>query len=329
VKASSFEAQDERTAFECKINPVNDTLANAELLLQLSAGHDRLRRWLDHLSPDLVEVRGLFGDWSVKDILSHLIGHEQRLVSLLDGVRQSGSFEPLNLQEGEDLNTEDLRKYQDQPYAAVRAVWEASFQEVVQAVKGLPENRRQPDALLNMIRTYTVDHYEEHLGQILAFILKERYTLQSVTDADWQSILEIADASAPWKKLENLAWLAQRRSFPADQYPRRHYLAIDSNGFPVAYGAVEGSDNDWYRLFLVMKPEWFDAGPADLLYDRLTMDLRESGAAGIWARESALDSTLLACLNERGFIEYRRFSDDHGIEIVALRRPLPDTCFIS
>ncbi|MGE5223757.1 MAG: maleylpyruvate isomerase N-terminal domain-containing protein [Omnitrophica WOR_2 bacterium] len=309
-------------------------MAKAELLLQLSAGHDRLRRWLDHLSPDQVEARGLVGDWSVKDILSHLTGHEQRLVILLNQVRQSGLSGPIHLQESEDLNAEDIRKFQDQSYAAVSAGWEASFQQVVQAVKTLPENRiqldqTQPDALINTIRTYTVDHYEEHLGQILSLILKERYTLQSVTDADWQAILEIADASAPRKKLENPAWLAQRKSFPADRYPRQQYQVIDSTGHPVAYGAVEGSENDWYRLFLVMKPELFDAGPADLLYDRLTMDLREAGAAGIWARESALDSALLAWLNERGFSEYRRYSNENGVEFIALRRPLPNTCFIS
>lgn len=311
---------------------MGEMISRQELLLQLSAGHDRLSGWLERIAPDQAEKRGLPGEWSVKNILSHLIGHEQRLSGMLVQGLQSGSFTSFTIQEGDALNAEDVLKYEDQPYAAVRTAWENSYQQVVQAIKALPEtifqlDPTQPNPLFEAIRSRTIDHYEEHLGQILRFILKERYTLQPVTDADWHLILEIADASAPWKKPENLAWLAKRKSFPADRYPRRHYMVIDAYGHPVAYGAVEGSENDWYRLFLVMEANLLEAGPADLLYDRLIMDLRESGAAGVWARETLLDSALLTYLNERGFTEYRRNSDEDGREIIALRRPLPNTCF--
>ncbi len=313
---------------------MGETISKQEFLLQLQFRHDRLAGWLQQLPPDQAESRGAPGEWSARDIVAHLIGNDQRLISRLSQGLQPEAFAPLTPKEADAFNSEDIRKYQDQPYAAVRTGWDASFQQVVQAVKALPDSmffldETQRNPILQAVRSSTSDHYDEHLGQILGILLKERYTLQAVTDADWQIILEIADASAPWKKLENPAWLAQRQSFPVDRYPRRHYLAIESHGRPIAYGAAEGSENDWYRLILVMEPDLLEAGPADLLYDRLTLDLREAGAAGIWARETTRDSALLSFLIERGFTEYRRNSDESGREMVALRRSLPDTCFAS
>lgn len=114
-------------------------------------------------------------------------------------------------------------------------------------------------------------------------IFSDLYSLRPVLETDWPAILELAAESDPHRSRENMEWLSHLQQFPKDRYPRRHYLVSSSEGELFAYGSIEDSENGWFRFFLVMDPFNLINGPADLLYNRLMMDLREPGAQGAWA----------------------------------------------
>src|SRR5712692_8556619 len=92
----------------------------------------------------------------------------------------------------------------------------------------------------------------------------------------------------------NQEWLRNRKAFDRTGRVRRHYV-VEETTTPsvVGYGGVEElATPDTYRIFLVMSPDLLASDVGDLLYDRLTRDLREMNASAAVAQEKACDLAL-------------------------------------
>jgi hypothetical protein len=57
---------------------VDQHVTRAELLARLDRERAALAAELDQFTPDQQVKPGVVGDWSIKDLLAHLIAHEQR-----------------------------------------------------------------------------------------------------------------------------------------------------------------------------------------------------------------------------------------------------------
>ncbi len=297
-----------------------------ELLRQISSAHDRLFSWLSRVAPEQGD-RPWEDGWSPRNILAHIIAHEQVLLEFLisDQGRKPQSNTAIKVKE---LEQRVQQEYEQHPYMATLTDWEGSYHRVVQSIENLPPaawiNNKDLNAL---IATSTYGHYDEHLAQVRTHLLGSQFSLRPATENDWAVILQVANQSMPGQPPENLLWLEGRKNFPAGRFTRRHYLVSDLGGKELAYGTVEGSENGWYHLFIIVDPSLFPKGPADLLYDRLMSDLRELGAQGAWCRVETGSGELLNYLLSCGFVEYRRSPSESRAEVIALRRALPDTCF--
>jgi hypothetical protein len=149
--------------------------------------------------------------------------------------------------------------------------------------------------------------------------------LRVPTTGDWPTIHALANEALPDARDGNAAWLEARRAFDERRSARRHHLAVDGSGLPLAYGAVEGGEEPGrFRFFLVMDPARLQTDVARVLYDRLLADLGELGASTVWMREEAHDS-LVDFAKRNGFAETQRFvargpaaGASAGCEIVVL-----------
>src|SRR4051812_4407050 len=81
--------------------------------------------------------------------------------------------------------------------------------------------------------------------------------LRPLQEQDWPSVLQAADASAPWQTSGNREWLENRKHFDAGRFERRHYVAEKANdGEIVAYGSIEGGPGPGrFRVFVVMEAQ--------------------------------------------------------------------------
>jgi len=127
--------------------------------------------------------------------------------------------------------------------------------------------------------------------------------------ADWDALLDLANAAVPFAPQENAQWLAYRRAFDESRQFRRHFLALDGDR-PVGYGCLEqqGDDPARLRIFVVCSPTDLQGEVGRLLYDRLLLAARSLGATRLWAREFQEDEPIRAFFTGRGFVETQRLT---------------------
>jgi hypothetical protein len=132
----------------------------------------------------------------------------------------------------------------------------------------------------------------------------------------------VANEALPQAPDGNAEWLAARMDLPA-AIERRHYVATDAGGAPVAYGAIErdSPEKRRWRLFIVAREDDLRGDAGRDLWDRLWGELRIAGAERVWMREQADDAALIRFARDHGFAETARFDVD-GLAIVTMERAL-------
>jgi hypothetical protein len=122
-------------------------------------------------------------------------------------------------------------------------------------------------------------------------------------DTDLPALLQLADTAVPFDHPGNLRWFQARQAFDDRIALRRHYVVEAASGSIVGYGAIEQQDADprCFRIYLV--PERFGAGIEDLLFARLRQDLHDLDAQVVWMREYSTDASLIAFVQQYGFVE--------------------------
>jgi uncharacterized protein (TIGR03083 family) len=153
---------------------VDPQVSKAELLDRLQRDHTRLEAVLDRLTPAQLTAPGAIGAWSIKDLLAHLIAHEQRA---LEEVRSALRDERLEIDHAANdaFNAGAVTAYRALSLAAVREAWEASYRQVVETVATLPDAAFDPsgpvvaalaDSIDGALANNTYAHYAEHRRQI-------------------------------------------------------------------------------------------------------------------------------------------------------------------
>ncbi|MBM4424741.1 MAG: ClbS/DfsB family four-helix bundle protein [Chloroflexi bacterium] len=150
----------------------------SELLSSLEASRKNLLAALDGLSDDELTRPGAAGDWSVKDLLSHLTAWEAEMVAMLAReVRQGKKPKHADITGAkiQELNSQWHAEYKDRPLQRVRADFSDVRKQILRQVSALSDNdfadpNRYPwlkgRSFADWIRTYTSEHEAEHAEQI-------------------------------------------------------------------------------------------------------------------------------------------------------------------
>lgn len=143
-----------------------------ELIEVIQLERRKLDQTLDTLSEEQMQATGACGDWSVKDILSHLVDWEQRCLRWyragLNGEVQKTPDEDYNWRELPALNQAIYETYRDWPLDKVQQAYQDSFTETMTQFDAITEEELfTPRAYEwtgnNLLRDYlnsaTASHY--------------------------------------------------------------------------------------------------------------------------------------------------------------------------
>ena len=147
-------------------------ITKQENLQQLRESRARLDEALARLTPEQLLQPGVVGEWSVKDIMAHVISWEQHLLSdygkLFSGeeVREFESNDEINA-----INAATYARYRDIPLPEIRAEFERSYQQVVAWLEAATDEQLSTPYLYKMtvgefVKVDTWGHYAEHIEQI-------------------------------------------------------------------------------------------------------------------------------------------------------------------
>ncbi len=145
-------------------------ISKQEILSNLCAGRAELEAALAGLSPEqMLRPATCGGEWSVKDLLGHIVAWEQHL--LADYARLfSGQpvYEMANQAAVDQINAAIFARYRDVPLAEVQAEFARSYRQVLEWVESASEEQLACPYLYGMtagefIRIDTYEHYAEHL----------------------------------------------------------------------------------------------------------------------------------------------------------------------
>jgi hypothetical protein len=128
-------------------------------------------------------------------------------------------------------------------------------------------------------------------------------SIRPCVDTDLPSLLRLADIAVPFDYPGNQRWFQARQAFDDRTALRRHYVVEAASSGIVGYGAIEQQDADPRRFRIYLVPERFGAGIEDLLFARLRQDLHDLDAQVVWMREYSTDASLIAFVQQYGFVE--------------------------
>lgn len=118
----------------------------SDLLHWLQTENRQWEAFLDQIGPERMEQPGVAGNWSIKDIIAHLVDWQPRLISRLQAA-QRGEPEPpppwpAHLQTDDEINA---WIYEANRGRSVREVLDTSrhvFQQLLAAIEALPDDVR-------------------------------------------------------------------------------------------------------------------------------------------------------------------------------------------
>jgi len=118
----------------------------AELLSSLQEENRLWRELLDQIGPEKMDVPGVNGDWSMKDMVGHLTGWNHWLVARLQAALQ-GEPEPpppwpAHLQGEDEINAWIYDSYRRRSVGEVLDETDRLFQQLVAHIEGLPDDVR-------------------------------------------------------------------------------------------------------------------------------------------------------------------------------------------
>jgi hypothetical protein len=150
-------------------------MSKQELLAELESEFKNLQKAVEGLTDEQM-LRTWYGDWSLRDILGHIIGWHHEMDDVLERISRGERPVP----EGVDYNQPDSwnAKFADTwNQASPAAVLEelvASKDLFVKAAQLVPEERFEEGKSAQRIVTTTgTNHYREHAPEILEWRKKE------------------------------------------------------------------------------------------------------------------------------------------------------------
>jgi hypothetical protein len=131
-------------------------------------------------------MKGVSGNWSIKDILAHVLAYEQYIVDRLEEIRHGETYTPCRTQaaldafreefgypdfgspllDGDAPNAWIVDKYKNIPLDEIVANEIQAFTAILGALEHIPEETLNRHDLFERVANHTYKHYREHSADI-------------------------------------------------------------------------------------------------------------------------------------------------------------------
>ncbi|HKZ71248.1 MAG TPA: ClbS/DfsB family four-helix bundle protein [Anaerolineales bacterium] len=150
----------------------------SELISTLEASRKTLLVTIDGLSDEEMTTPGVMGDWSVKDLLSHITAWEAELVTMLAQARQGKKppFADVSPSQTDALNAQWRNETKDRPLERVLADFHGVRKQTVKQVESFSDEELNDPKLYKWLKdsplwkwiaNETFEHEAEHAEQII------------------------------------------------------------------------------------------------------------------------------------------------------------------
>jgi hypothetical protein len=156
-----------------------DYLTKDTLLEAIRFERRRLEQKFAPLSPKEMIWPGSMDDWSVKDILAHIVDWEQRLIAWYQAGRRGEVPETpapgMTWRDLPALNQEGFERHRDEPIELVMDRFQRSYQQILELVEAMSEEEiytaglyewTGKESLYDYIAANTFKHYNWARSQI-------------------------------------------------------------------------------------------------------------------------------------------------------------------
>ena len=118
-------------------------MKKSELLNELQEEYQQWKALLDQIGPARMDLPGVTGHWSIKDIVAHLTGWRRRTVARLQaaqrGEPEPPPYWPAHLQTDDEINAWIYEANYERSVGEVLDESHEVFQQLLTAVEGLPD----------------------------------------------------------------------------------------------------------------------------------------------------------------------------------------------
>lgn len=118
-------------------------MKKSELLNELQEEYQKWKALLDQIGPARMDLPGVTGHWSIKDIVAHLTGWRRRTVARLQAVQRDQPEPPppwpAQLQTDDEINEWIYQSRRDHSVQRVLDESHQVFQQLLAILEGLPE----------------------------------------------------------------------------------------------------------------------------------------------------------------------------------------------
>lgn len=153
-----------------------ERMDRSTLLLRMQEAHAELVAALEAVDGARLTEPGVTGDWSVRDLLTHVAFWEQRAVARL-GLSAAEQPGPIDESEMHRLNAESVAAGRHRSPAEALAVHRQAYAELLASVSALGVDELNDtsrfsdgEALWEKIAGDSYEHYEEHAAEIRAWL---------------------------------------------------------------------------------------------------------------------------------------------------------------
>jgi hypothetical protein len=151
-----------------------------ELLRLMATHYDALSILLMNLNDAQLNQPNVIGTWSVKDMVAHLIAHEQRALRELEAAKRGEAIQQSTLS-ADDFNARFVTEGAKRSPKVMLLAWGASFRQLLNAVGTLDNAAFETgssvqvalgDTIEGAVANNSYEHYQEHLPEIKAWMEK-------------------------------------------------------------------------------------------------------------------------------------------------------------
>jgi uncharacterized protein (TIGR03083 family) len=159
------------------------SMTKEQLLETIRADRAILESTLAPLDEEQLTRTGLYGDWSIKDAVAHLMVWEQRLAGWLEAAREGRTpdrpAEGRSWDEMDQMNHEDYLAHRDRPLQEIFNEFRESYDRLMNTLDAFSEQELMESgywewagdrSLVPMIAANTYEHYQEHAKDIRTWL---------------------------------------------------------------------------------------------------------------------------------------------------------------